>query len=114
MRYTYHLDRSTDACPWTEAQRGFEMLDRDVGLPGPYPDCTADVPAASVARVERQRAVDQRDRHPYILAEKRQGMRRRSQGAGIVAGDFKGASGEIDALKAVRCRVFAEAVANQT
>src|SRR5690242_21806626 len=61
MRNTYHLDGSTNARTRTQAQRGFEMLDRDVGLPGPYPDRTTDVPAACVARVERQRAVDQRD-----------------------------------------------------
>jgi hypothetical protein len=34
MCMTYHLDGTADARPWTQAQRGFEMLDRDIGLPG--------------------------------------------------------------------------------
>ena len=35
----------------TEAQRGLEMLDRDVGLARPLPEGAAYVPAARVVRI---------------------------------------------------------------
>jgi hypothetical protein len=44
----------------TEAQRGFGMLDRDLGLACPCPQNAADMSAPRIVRVERQRAVDPR------------------------------------------------------
>ena len=46
MRGAYYKDRRADADAGTEAQRGFGMLDRDVGLARPQPECAADKPAA--------------------------------------------------------------------
>ena len=46
MRHTYWKERQADAGTRTEAQRSFDMLDRDVGLARPIPEDAADKPAA--------------------------------------------------------------------
>src|SRR6516165_722632 len=69
MRGAYYGKRAADAGAGTEAQRGFDVFDRDVGLARPSPEDAADVPAAGVARVECQRAVDQPHHSADILAE---------------------------------------------
>ena len=45
------------------------MLDPEIGLAGPYSEKAAHKPAAGVARVERERAVDQADHRTNVLAE---------------------------------------------
>jgi len=53
MRSADHLKWRANAGAGTEAQRGLDMLDRDIELSGPHPEGTADVPSAREARVER-------------------------------------------------------------
>src|SRR4029077_13861318 len=48
------------------------MLDCEIGLAGPDPEGTAQIPAASIARVEREGTVDQPDHGADILAESSQ------------------------------------------
>src|SRR5260370_8291403 len=52
-----------------QAQRGLEMLDREIGLAGEAPENAAQMPTARVARVEFEGAVDQPHHGPDILAE---------------------------------------------
>src|SRR5208282_3177714 len=51
MGVAYLQERRADPGARTEAQRGLDMLDRDVGLACPIPEGAADVPAAREARV---------------------------------------------------------------
>jgi hypothetical protein len=69
MRCAYLKERRADAGAGAEAQRGFEMLDRDVGLARKQSQGAADVPAAREIRVEREGAVSQRHHGTDILAE---------------------------------------------
>jgi hypothetical protein len=48
MARAYYKTRRADAGAWTEAQRSFKMLDRDVGLARPQPEEAANVPAAGI------------------------------------------------------------------
>ncbi len=54
------------------------MLDRQIRLAAPQPEKTADVPAARVARIKSERAIDQRDHRIEVLA----GNRKRHCGVG--------------------------------
>src|SRR4029077_18350338 len=58
MRGTDRADSHSDPSPWAKPYRGFEMLDRDVGLTRKPPQDPAHIPTARVARVERQRIID--------------------------------------------------------
>ena len=98
MRGAYCKERHADAGAGTEAQRGIEMLDRDVGLARPNPEHAADVPAARKIRVEHERAVHQRYHGADIFAEIGQRLRGIRQDARIVAGHFQRAPCEIGAL----------------
>src|SRR5262249_24564136 len=69
MRIAYCYERRADAGAGTEAQRGLEMLDRDVGLARQVPEYTAYVPTARVVRVNRQGTVDQRHHGADVHAE---------------------------------------------
>jgi len=72
MRGAYYKERRATTGTGTKAQRGLDMLDRDVGLARPLPEDAAQVPAAGIVRVERQRTVDQRHHSADVLAEIRQ------------------------------------------
>src|SRR5262249_18626588 len=72
MRGAYYKERRAAAGTRTEAQRGLDMLDRNVGFARPLPEDAAEVPAAGVVRVERQGTVDQRHHSVDVLAEIRQ------------------------------------------
>src|SRR5215469_8592094 len=50
---------SSPVIPWTKAQGGFEMLDRDIGSPRPQPQPTASVPSDGEARVKGKRTINQ-------------------------------------------------------
>ena len=71
MRAAYCNELGADTGARTEAQRGIDMLDRDVGLAGPDPEDAANKPAAGVVRVKREGTVDQRHHGADILAERR-------------------------------------------
>ena len=72
MRGAYYKERRAAAGTRTEAQRGLDVLDRNVGLARPLPEDAAEVPAAGVVRVERQCAINQCDHGADVLAEIRQ------------------------------------------
>jgi len=48
------------------------MLDREIGLAGPEPEVTAQIPAVGEARVERKRPVDQPNHGADVFAEQGQ------------------------------------------
>ena len=60
------------------------MLDREIGLAGKQPEKTAQIPAAGIARVDRERPVDQPDHRTDILAELSQHSRGVGEDAGVV------------------------------
>jgi hypothetical protein len=68
------------------------------GWPAHISEDAADVPAASVVWVERQRTINQRHHGADVLAEIRQHDGGIHQDAGILAGHFQGSPGEIGAL----------------
>jgi len=80
--------RRADADAGTEAQRGYKMLDRDVGLARPNPEEAADMPAAGVVRIPRQGMLNQSYHRADVFAEigQREGGIR--QDAWVVAGHF--------------------------
>jgi hypothetical protein len=89
------------------------MLDREVGLTGPDPENAAPIPAASEARVERQRTVDQPDHGADILAEIRQRLRGIGEGARVVLRHLERLSRKIGGLATVSLRRFGPAVIDQ-
>src|SRR5260370_27749744 len=76
------------------------MLDREIGLAGPDPEHTAHMPAAGVARVERERTVDQPDHGADILAQMSQHESGDGEDAGVVLRHLQRLPGEIAALAA--------------
>src|SRR5215469_18311360 len=69
MSVTHHEKCGTDPGAGTEPKRGFSMFDCNVGLTRPQPEETADVPAARIVRVERQRPINQRHHRTKVLAK---------------------------------------------
>src|SRR5438067_10190534 len=80
-----------------EAQRGFAMFDRDLGFPGAHSEDAADVPAARIVRVKRERAVNQRHRRANILAEVGERVGGICQNGRVVAGHFQRSPSVIEA-----------------
>jgi hypothetical protein len=110
MRGAYVKERRSGAGSRTEALRGLEMLDRDVGLARPIPEHATDQPAPREVRVERQRTISQRRHGPDVLAEISQREGGIRQSPRIIAGQLQGSFGEIDTLQTVRLRIFAPTV----
>src|SRR6267378_4122024 len=52
-----------------EAERDLDILDRGIGLPGPYFEYSSHIPAATEARVESEDAIGNRYHGPDVLAE---------------------------------------------
>ena len=69
MRGAYCRERSADADAGAEPQRGFGVLDREVGLARPEPAHRALGPAAREARVERYGMIDQSRHGTDVLAK---------------------------------------------
>ena len=78
-------------CARAEAQGHLSMLDREIRLAGPQPEKTADVPAARVARIEGESAIDQRDHRIEVFAENGECHCGVGQNTGIVARHLDGA-----------------------
>src|SRR6516164_6816445 len=74
------------------------MLDREIWLTGPDPQKATHKPAASEARVESQRPVDQSDHGLYILAEIRQHESGVDEYTRVVISDFERLPREFDGL----------------
>jgi len=77
------------------------MLDREIGLSGVQPDPAAPAPPVSKARIEFQRAVDQRDRAFDVLAKVREDMSSMGEYARVVTSDSKAPPSEIDRVAPV-------------
>ncbi len=77
------------------------MLDREIVLTGKGPDKTAQKPAAGIAWVERQRALNQPDHGADILAEKGQHQGGVGEDARVVLRHLKRLPGKISGLMAV-------------
>src|SRR6516165_11412290 len=106
----YHSKRITDAGTGTEAERGGDLFDCGIGLAGPTSEGAANVPAASEARVERDRSISQPNHCVDVLAEIGESNGSISKHIWIVATDLEGPACEIGALPAVRVGVLARAI----
>ena len=89
------------------------MLDREIGLTGPEPENAAQKPAAGVARVERQRTVDQPDHGADILAEISQHEGGVGEDGRVVLPDLERLPSKIDALAAICLRLLGPAVKDE-
>ena len=106
-------DRVGDALARTEAQRSLEMLDCDIGLACPIPECAAKGRPTSVVRVERQGTIDQRHHRADVLAERGQRMGGIHQDDRIVAGRLQRPPSEIGAFQTVRLPILTPTVGKQ-
>jgi len=93
-----------------EAQCDLHTLYREIRLPGPQREEAADVPAASEARVERQRAIYQRYRGVDVFAEKGEGEGGFGEGTWLVSRHLQAPPCEIDAITAICFHIFAPAI----
>jgi len=73
------------------------MLDREIVLSGKHPDKAAQIPAAGVARIERERTVDQPDHRTDILAELNQRKGSIGEDARVILRGLERLPGNIDA-----------------
>src|SRR5216684_2099199 len=96
-----------------QAQRGLDMLDREIGLAGKYPEKAACIPAASEARVERERTVDQPDHGTDVLAEKSQHEGGVGEDARVVLCHLERLPSKIGGLAAGYFRLFGPAVPDE-
>src|SRR5260370_1890843 len=85
------------------------MLDSEIRLLGKQLEKAAGVPAAHVARIERQRTINQRRHCTDVLTEIAQRSGSIGQHSRIVPGDLKRALSAIDALSTINLRVSAPA-----
>jgi hypothetical protein len=69
MRLAYQRKRSADAGARAEPQRGFGMLDREVGVARKKPENAADMPTPCKIWVQRKGTIDQRNHCADILAD---------------------------------------------
>jgi|HubBroStandDraft_6_1064221.scaffolds.fasta_scaffold33304_5 hypothetical protein len=88
MRLAYQRKRSADAGARAEPQRGFGMLDREVGVARKKPENAADMPTPCKIRVQRKGTIDQRNHCADILAEIGQGEGGIDNNLRIVSGYF--------------------------
>src|SRR5204862_555237 len=94
---------------WAETQRGLDMLNCRIRLPGPQPDDAADMPASCEARVERQRTVGQRHHCADVFVEIRECQGGICQRARVVSGCLQGPARQLNSLASVRFRIIAVA-----
>ena len=88
------------------------MLDREVGLTGKHPEKAAHIPAAGVARVERERAVDQPDHGTDIFAEVSQHIGGVDEDARVVLRRLERPPSKLYALATACLRRFCPAVSD--
>ena len=89
------------------------MFDRKIELPSVYPDKAAPIPAASEARVERQRSIDQPDHRANILAELSQYQGGVDEDARIVLPHLERPPGKVGALAAIRVWLVGPAITDE-
>src|SRR6516162_2882197 len=65
-----------------ETHRSLDMLDREVGLAGPYPELGADQPTTRKARIEGEGAINERQHRIDVLTEIRERIGRINQVSG--------------------------------
>src|SRR5439155_11688824 len=106
----HHDQRRPDTLARAQSRRSLDMLDREIVFAGNVPDDAAHIPAASEARVERQRTVDQPYHGTDILADIVAEMRQHEHGVGedawIILSNLERLSGKITPFAAVCLRRF--------
>src|SRR6516162_9263457 len=84
-----------------EAQSGFQMLDREIGLPGPQSQPAAVDPTAGIARIELDATINQCGRRTEIPAGVAERVGSPTKSIWVVASAAQCALGKIDGLSAV-------------
>ena len=82
-------------------QSGFQMLDREIGLPGPQSQPAAVDPAAGIARIELDATIDQCGRRIEIPAGVAERVGSPAKSIWVVASAAQCALGKIDGAPAV-------------
>src|SRR6266436_926711 len=81
-----------------------------MGLASPNPEHTTPIPAASIARIERERTVNQRDRDIDVLPKMAEYERGMAEDIRVVSSSSKGLPGKIDTYTPVCFPVVGPAV----
>ena len=102
-----------DMATRVEPERGLAVRDCRVEVARPSSDLSTEEPAECEARVERERAIDQRRHRAEVLAEIGQYHGGDGEDARIVARLLQCPVGVIDALQSVRIAVVAPPVTMQ-
>src|SRR6266446_5551312 len=89
------------------------MLDRKIGLAVPDPEKAADRPAAGVARVERQRTIDEPDHRTHVLAAPREHLGGIGEDARVVLRHLERLPREVGGLAASYLRFFGPAFSEE-
>jgi hypothetical protein len=84
------------------------MLDRQIGAAGKYAKPTTPIPSVGRARIERKRAVDQRNRGVDVVAETAKRHRGTAEDPRIVGTGAKGSPRKFDGNRAVLLRIAIE------
>src|SRR4029453_7060675 len=90
VRDAHHPEVVADAVTWVEAERYLNLLNPAIGLSRPDTENAPQHPRPREARIERERALDQCDLGPDILAEKGERKRGEREDTRVVAGGFHG------------------------
>ena|SRR6516164_3192002 len=99
----------TEKLTRAEPHRSLDMLDREVGLAGPYPDLRADRPTTCRARIEPEGPINERHHSIDVLTEIRECMGGVGQGVRIIAGGLERALSVLDRGATVSLRGFGPA-----
>src|ERR1700730_13421853 len=86
------------------------MLDCEIGLAGPDPDVAAHIPAVGIARVERERTVDQPDHGTDVLSEASQHKCGVGEDARVALPHLERLPSEVAGLATACLRVFGPAL----
>src|SRR6516225_9200389 len=97
-------DRPVVAVAGVEPQSGFQMLDREIGLPGPQSQPAAVDPARGIARVELKATIDQCGRRVEIPAGVAERVGSPAKSIGVVASTVQRLTGKIDGSPSVQLR----------
>src|SRR6516225_9038924 len=106
MRSADDIVSPADALARAETQRILSVLDRDVELTRQKPEAGADIPAARKARVEHERAVNQRHHRADVLTEEHKGKRSIGQDPRVIPSHLQSPPSENGGFAFVLLRIF--------
>ena len=113
IRLTHHRQGGADRLAGAQPHGGLEMLDCEIVLASKCPEKTANKPAASEARVERERPVNQPNHCADVFAEIPQHVGRVGEDTRVALPSLERLPREVDAFAARRPRLFSPSVSDE-